>query len=113
MLSTEYIRKCLRIRSFISDLKLLPLEVDVGQGCFRAQKSGWKLLLCHILYLHLLFRAFFAHYRVLHALVTGQYDNTVEPHLLTWDIVMLLAATMYSSWYAIFFVCKPDNQKSL
>ena len=108
MLSEEDIRSCLRVRKLLCTLRVLPLEVSIEDRTFGVQESRWKLWLCYLSYFHLLLRAFFAQLRVFHALFSGLYSKT-EPHLLTWDIVMLLSSTMYGTWYAIFFIWKPAN----
>ena len=108
MLNDKEIRSCLRVRKLFCTLKLLPLEVNVEQRSFTLQNSVWKRLLAHLLYCHLLFRALFALFRVLHGLFFGLYSKN-EPHLLTWDVVMLLSSAMYGSWYAMFFMWRSGN----
>ena len=108
MLSEDDIRSCLRVRKLFCTLRILPLEVNVEQRTCEVQKTGWKLLLCYLSYCHLLFRTLFAHLRVFHAAFSGLYGKN-EPHLLTWDVVLILSSTMYCAWYAIFFIRKPAN----
>ena len=108
MLTDDEIRSCLRIRKLFCTLNIVPLELNIEHRSFRIQTSSWKRLLSYFMYFHFLFRALFAYIRVCQAIFSGLYSIN-EPHLFMWDIVMLLASTMYSTWYAIFFIWKPAN----
>ena len=106
-LSDNWRRHCLLTRSLFHTFKLLPAVVSIPQGTFHLETNPWKIALCLSTFGHLLIRTIFLNIRVSHGLFTCQY-RVNSPHLLTWDIMTLLASNMYSFWYAVFFLWQSD-----
>ena len=100
-------KHCLWTRWLFHKVNLLPLAVNVQQGKFLMERSRMKLALCLATYVHFFGRTLYANLHVGHGLLTGQYGKA-SPHLLVWDVMTMISGNMYSFWYPVYFLMKPD-----
>lgn len=102
MLTREKFMKNFKILSFVSKLKVLPLNVDCESGTIKPYSSS-ELRPYYVAFLLFVLHAVYVNFRLLQSL----FDDTTARHHLILHFDVASCSFMVAGWYFIFFIRNP------
>ena len=105
MLTKKDFRHNFLLLGLFTNLRIIPVELDLRQGILRAARSPWKRHVSSVIFGIVVLHGCYINLRLLQTLFSSK---EIIRHHLVFHVDLSLAAIMVSGWYLSCFILHPE-----